>query len=1509
MSEKTSELLQLSKLQKAKKVLDYWYAIEFLAQDKYDSMWGIRNKMRKAQNDLKKGKLESRSIWSYRELQNSQSIYDVIYTDAESCGMKTWGNITIYIGKIDREICINCISETLLKSDEEDKRPEKTNDSIAWASLQIAPDGTYIEHSLSLSTIIWSMNQIKNNKGNLSESLDEKRYRSAVEAIENKFLSKEEGIKQSEGEGQTAQVTSFNTNKSAGENSSIQEFSPNAVTVSTLKAIYKKIEKDFIKETVQLAESDQKHQKYEEIYGLHFQLFNDELTRNKKDEDNYLGLSHDYFSEDIKLALKKMEEGSLSYGDYMSNDLLRYIVALDENDKNERIDLINPKDKNKFFQQISEILDVGNAPLGKWPSKFMPAFMQQIAVNLCIRKGTSELYGVNGNIFSVNGPPGTGKTTLLKEIVVNNIIERAILLAEYKDPDDAFEKHSFLHGDKQENAYSSYTRGWYSLKNDRINDYSILVTSCNNAAVENISKELPISTGLLNDLKPGPENENEYAKMLNELSALFDPEQSRTSETINKETSRDVYFTDYAKKLFDNDAAWGLVAAPLGRKSNISAFYDQVLNPLYWDFYPTKDFKDARMEKYVQARTEFVRQLQVVEELQGQLKSICALVRKRMELESERDKLELKLSQKSIERNELAENVELRVEKLKTVLDLKIHELKHTAEKRDALLNLISEKEKEISAQSEKKRELLEKEVIARKSTGVLGRLFNRKKAEAGEQLAAEYHVEVVNAEMETVRLEKQVEELRKSLQEAQAAFDQAEHSKTQTDADIVGEETKLGEMESQIYALLARLEKTKSDFQIIETEYSEKVSSNAGLILDVEYMNHLLSEDDKESTAAQAANPWFTKRYNIERMKLFYYAMRLNKEFVLSSKSCRDNFKTLGHYWGKLLGDDKERIAFHREDREKFAGALYQSLFLLVPVLSSTFASLGTCFRDAKQAGVIGTLIVDEAGQAQPQMAVGALYRSRKAMIVGDPKQIEPVVTDDLNLLKRAYDDEELKPYKSKIISVQRFADQINCFGTYLNNGTDYPEWVGCPLLVHRRCISPMYDISNEISYNGIMKQQTREPDSEKAASFVYDKSQWLNVAGREKGNKNHFVEEQAQKVCEILELAFSKSENPSLYIISPFTSVVNEMKDYIKKYKEKNAETNLKNCEVEWMRRNIGTVHTFQGKEANEVVLLLGCDTSREGRNAVQWVSENIVNVAATRAKFRLYVIGDEVAWRDSACVRKAKIILDTFAIKRIKTILETPLAKDEKACALVAASASLPPATSFRAKSPEDEDDRFDYNIDTDSLLYGLDQSFGTDTLTGEQLEKFGFQSMDELKKLPTEVQKNLLLGIKLYYLLSPVYKVNKQLDASCCAILFCKAMELQMRDCFEESLKAVLPNTKIKGQGKGRGRVELKDARTEELTLGVFGVLLKQNSSELGKKMELKGKMEYREEWWSAFQKRLKECTDKRNKCCHAGLFSWMDQACLLAEMFKSAGGDSVAELEGILFASRVGKELR
>ena len=51
------------------------------------------------------------------------------------------------------------------------------------------------------------------------------------------------------------------------------------------------------------------------------------------------------------------------------------------------------------------------------------------------------------------------------------------------------------------------------------------------------------------------------------------------------------------------------------------------------------------------------------------------------------------------------------------------------------------------------------------------------------------------------------------------------------------------------------------------------------------------------------------------------------------------------------------------------------------------------------------------------------------------------------------------------------------------------------------------------------------------------------------------------------------------------------------------------------------------------------------------VNWVNDNIVNVAVTRAKYRLYVIGDEEVWKKSACVSLARKYLKRKDI--LKTI----------------------------------------------------------------------------------------------------------------------------------------------------------------------------------------------------------------------------------------------------------------
>ena len=140
------------------------------------------------------------------------------------------------------------------------------------------------------------------------------------------------------------------------------------------------------------------------------------------------------------------------------------------------IDLLNNK------VALERAVAPAMTPAARWPSPggHPLVMLQQAAVNLA----RSDLTNTEG-LIAVNGPPGTGKTTLLRDIVAACVLDRAMAMASFEDPQTAFTPsgHKMAAGEK---AFFHL----YAL-NPRLKGHEVLVASSNNKAVENISKELP----------------------------------------------------------------------------------------------------------------------------------------------------------------------------------------------------------------------------------------------------------------------------------------------------------------------------------------------------------------------------------------------------------------------------------------------------------------------------------------------------------------------------------------------------------------------------------------------------------------------------------------------------------------------------------------------------------------------------------------------------------------------------------------------------------------------------------------------------------------------------------------------------------------------------------------------------------------------------------------------------------------------------------------------------------
>lgn len=147
---------------------------------------------------------------------------------------------------------------------------------------------------------------------------------------------------------------------------------------------------------------------------------------------------------------------------------------------------------------------------------------------------------------------------------------------------------------------------------------------------------------------------------------------------------------------------------------------------------------------------------------------------------------------------------------------------------------------------------------------------------------------------------------------------------------------------------------------------------------------------DEFESKYKDSFLTYFKNNFHKQNVEMFELSLKYIWQIILKNKI----------YIIKSLEEWQYSMAtFNKDDRKsefyKNLDSHKKNISLVYPVMTSTLASSMSLFFSPKM-DIYDFLIVDEAGMITPNLLFPLICRSKRAMVVGDPKQLEPIVTLD---------------------------------------------------------------------------------------------------------------------------------------------------------------------------------------------------------------------------------------------------------------------------------------------------------------------------------------------------------------------------------------------------------------------------------------------------------------------------------------------------------------------------------
>jgi len=264
--------------------------------------------------------------------------------------------------------------------------------------------------------------------------------------------------------------------------------------------------------------------------------------------------------------------------------------------------------------------------------------------------------------------------------------------------------------------------------------------------------------------------------------------------------------------------------------------------------------------------------------------------------------------------------------------------------------------------------------------------------------------------------------------------------------------------------------------------------------------------------------------------------------------------------------------------------------------------------------------VIIDEASQCDIASAIPLILRAKQLVVIGDPLQLkhismvngyeEAFIKEKLlvgNLPFLHYNDKSLYDYCKNLLAL-----------------TATPNNVPIMLDRHYRCHPHIFGYSNETFY-------ARE---EKALTVCTSDTQfslnpkgiiWVDVKGNQRAKNVNINDLEVDETIKLVIKIAQTHLSASIGIVTPFRAQAEQLNTKIPpQYRE---------------RIIADTVHKFQGDEKDVMIYSLVV-TDNSPSTKIQWIDNsvpNLVNVAVTRARNTLYIVGNKEYIKQNSSLKK--------------------------------------------------------------------------------------------------------------------------------------------------------------------------------------------------------------------------------------------------------------------------------